>query len=362
MQRKRLDFDIILLMLPFLNLFKKPAGDSFFGVTFDSGAINLILFKDGYPLCSAREHLTKGVALDGRLIDADSFTQTLNVCIERCLNQQPGESSREIFFGVGGGNCIMAITTARQRRDLHEKITKNALTAVYKEIEQNAINSALEEVYQVTGNDSLDLEGVLNETTSIRLDGTIVFDPIGESGEILETEVFNAYCTPSYIDALEDVAKEVKLTLGGVFPLQYLVSRKLKNKQGHNYDATLINVHADYTDVSVIFGGSLTKNRTMPLGGADLEKDLDFWMDGLELAFGDFSGVKTFSNNVYVCGAGLERTDFWEMLEWREWEEKIPFRTKPVFTKIDASMMDLPQDYRGDLLICGLLNICKELA
>jgi hypothetical protein len=50
------------------------------------------------------------------------------------------------------------------------------------------------------------------------------------------------------------------------------------------------------------------------------------------------------------------------MLEWREWEEKIPFRTKPVFTKLDPNFLDLPQEYKGDLLICGLLNICKELA
>jgi len=79
------------------------------------------------------------------------------------------------------------------------------------------------------------------------------------------------------------------------------------------------------------------------------------------LTFLEFSGVKTFANNVYVCGSGLERTDFWEMLEWREWEEKIPFKTKPIFTKLDAGFVDLPQEYKGDLLISGLLGICKEL-
>lgn len=349
-------------MLPLLNILKKSSSDSFFGATFDSGKLSLILFKDGYPLCWAQEHLTRGVVLDGRPVDKDQFTQALNICVERCLDEQPGDSPREIFFGVGGGNIIGSLTSARQKRSLTEKITKNALTSVYREIEQNSLNNALEEVYQTTGNDSLELENVLNETTSIKLDSTVVYDPIGESGEILEVEAFNAYCPPSYIDVLEEVVKGVKLKLEGVLPLQYLLSKKLRAKLGDGYDVTLLNVHSDFTDASVVFGGKLVKNKTLPLGSIDLEKDLDFWMDGLELVLTNFSGVKTFANDIYVCGVGLERTDFWEMLEWREWEEKIPFRNKPVFTKLDASYVNLPQEYKGSLLICGLLSICKESA
>lgn len=349
-------------MLPLLKLLKKQTSGSFFGAIFDSGKLSLILFRDSYPLSSASEHLTHGTVADGRVVEKGQFTQILKVCIERCLAQQPGEKAGEIFFGVGGGNIIGSLTSARQRRSPAEKITKNALTVMYKEIEENALNNALEEVYQSTGNDGLELEGVLNETTYIKLDSAVVYNPIGEGGELLETEVYNAYCPSFYLDLLEDVAAGAKLGLGGVFPIQYLLSRKLKAKLGSFYDATLLNIHADFTDISVVFGGSLAKNKVLPLGSLDLEKDIDFWMDGLELALADFSGVKTFSNNVYVCGIGLERTDFWEMLEWREWEEKIPFRTKPIFTKLDSSYVDLPQDYKEEMLICGLLNICRELA
>ncbi len=344
------------------NFLKKSSTNNFFGVVFDSGRMNVILFKDGYPLCFAQEHLTRGVVLDGRLIDKDHFTQTLNVCVERCLTQQPEESASQVYFGTGGGNIITALTSARQKRALDDKISKSALTAVYQELETNCLNTALEEVYQIAGNDTLELERVLNETTYIKLDGAVVYNPIGESGELLETEIFNAYCVPTFIDALEDVAKRVKLELGGVFPLQYLLSRKLKAKLGANYDATLLTVHTDFTDISVVFGGRLIKTYVLPLGSKDLERDLDFWMDGLELAFLNFVGVKTFANTVYVCGTGLERTDFWELLEWREWEEKVPFKIRPVFTKLDSSYIDLPQDYKSDLLICGLLSICKELA
>lgn len=350
-------------MLPIFNLFKKSAGGgNFFGAVFDSGKLTVILFKDGFPLCWAQEHLTTGVVLDGRIVDKEPFGQTLNVCIERCFSQQPQESASQIFFGVSDGNVVSVITSARQKRSLAEKITKSALTDVYKEIDQTALNTALEEVYQATGNDAFEPETVLNETTYIKLDGATVYNPIGEAGELLETEVFNAYCAPTFIDALEDTAKAVKLELGGVFPLQYLLTKKLKGRVGPTYDATLITVHADFTDISVVFGGRLVKTATLPLGSKELERDLDFWMDGLELALTNFSGVKTFANMVYVCGAGLERTDFWEMLEWREWEEKVPFKLRPVFTKLDAGYVDLPQDYKGDLLICGLLSICKELA
>jgi hypothetical protein len=348
-------------MLPFLKLLKKHKGNSFFGATFNSSSINLALFKDAYPVHYVQEHLTSGVVLDGRVVDKEHFVQSLNVCVERILNQLPEENPREIFFGVGGNNCLGNTTTARQKLDPGSKISKNTLVGLYKEVEQNGLNEALEELYQTNGNRDAQLESVLNETTSIRLDGQVAYNPVGQSGETLEIQVFNAYCSPTYIDNLEDVAAGLKMELGGVFPLSFLLYKKLRGKLGINYDATHISVHPDFTDISVVFGGNLVKNKTLPLGAVSLEKDLDFWMDGLELAFLEFSGVKTFANNVYVCGGGLERTDFWEMLEWREWEEKIPFKTKPVFTKLDAGFVDLPQEYKGDLLICGLLNICKEL-
>ena len=348
-------------MLPLLDLFKKRTGDSYFGVTFNSSSINLILFKDGYPLQYAQEHLTSGVILDGRVVDKEHFIQSLNVCIERVLHQLPDEHPQELFFGVGGNNCVGNTITARQRLDPEAKISKNILTGIYSEIEQNGMDEALEEVYETSGNRDAPLESVLSETSAITVDGKLVYNPVGQSGELLEIKVFNAYCSPSFIDSLEDVARGLKLKLGGVFPLAYLLFKKLKGKLGDTYDATHLTIHQEFTDISVVFGGNLVQNKTLPLGTAALEKDLDFWMDGLELALLEFSGIKTFANNVYVCGNGLERTDFWEMLEWREWEEKIPFKTKPVFTKLDAGFVDLPQEYKGDLLICGLLNICKEL-
>jgi len=348
-------------MPDFLNFLKKHKSNSFFGATFNSSSINLMLFRDAYPLHYAQEYLTSGVVLDGRVVDKEHFIQSLNVCAERILSQLSEENPKEIFFGVGGNNCMGNTTTARQKLDPQDKISKNILMGVYKEIEQNGLDGALEELYQTNGNRDAQLEGVLTETTSIRLDNQVVYNPVGQSGELLEIQVFNAYCAPTYIDSLEDVARGLKMELGGVFPLSYLLFKKLISKLGANYDATNLSVHSDFTDISVIFGGNLVKNKTLPLGTTSLEKDLDFWMDGLELAFLEFSGVKTFANNVYVCGGGLERTDFWEMLEWREWEEKIPFKTKPTFTKLDAGFVDLPQEYKGDLLICGLLNICKEL-
>lgn|GEM_PF-4040392 len=344
-----------------LHFFKKQPTDSFFGATFTADGINLILVKAANPVCYAQEHLTPGVVLDGRVVDKEHFSQSLSVCVERIASQCSGVVANELFFGIGGNNCVGITTTARQKLDLRDKIGKNTLVGVYKEIEQNGLDEALAETYQTTGNRDAQLESILTETTAIKLDEQVLYNPVGQTGELLEVQVFNAYCTPSYIDSLEDIARGLKLHLGGVFPLPYLLVKKLKRKLGASCDATALTIHADFTDISVVFGGNLIKNKTLPLGAVVIDKNLDLWMDGLELALLDFSGVKTFAHNVYVSGSGLERTDFWEMLEWREWEEKIPFRTKPVFTKLDAGFVDLPQDYKGDLLTCGLLTLCKEL-
>ena len=344
-----------------LNFLKRPT-DSFFGVVFDSKKLTVLLFKAGQPVRHTQEHLTADVVLDGRIVDLEQFAQALNVCIERCLSQYLGDTPNEIYFGVSGNNCVGSTTGGRQQRDPHQKITKSTLVDIYREIGENSLENALNDVYEVTGNSDAELESVFSETALIKLDGTVTYNPIDQTAGVLEIQTYNAYCSPAFVDSLEDAAKSVGLSFGGVYPLQFLLSKKLKGRMGETYDATLISIHSDLTDISIVFGGMFIRNRTLPLGSRDFESDLDFWMDGLELAFLEFSGVKTFSNNIYVCGAGLDKTDFWEMLEWREWEEKIPFKTKPIFTKLDAASVGLPQDYRNELLICGLLGICKELA
>jgi len=60
-----------------------------------------------------------------------------------------------------------------------------------------------------------------------------------------------------------------------------------------------------------------------------LEEVLGFWLEGVELLFTDFSGVKTFAPHVYLFGEGVQLPEIEEILAKDPWTKNIPFKSPP---------------------------------
>lgn len=342
-----------------LNLVKKPSSLSYLCCVFDATGISLVLFEDKVPVKWCLEKLPQGVVSSGRILDKSQFTQAFKICYEKCM-ELTTKHTRSIYFGVDNGNCFNAYATVRQTRDTLNPITKKDLTLLYKEAERNTQDDVFEQVYEITGNPDLQLVSSFSETSDIRLDGIVNPNPEGASCKLLELSLYTVFCEPSYIDTLEDVSADSALDYKGVIPIDYAVSAHLKLRISDTHNSVLLVVRKDYTNVSVVFGGQLIQKRILPLGSDSFDGNLELWLYSLELLFKEFTGIKTFSSDVYLVGVGMERTDFWEMLEWYEWEKQVPFKAKPVFTKLDPGMFDFPQELKGNLLISAFLGICKE--
>lgn len=345
------------------NIFKSlKRPQSVYGVLFDTSKLTLVLFKEGKVSCSVQENISSRVLSQYELnSNIKDFSQALLTCIERCNQQENNKINvKDMVWGVGGVGVASSAVSVRHKKSSAFKITKRFLLDIYKQIDQASLNLALQSYYQSMGNDMPKIQNIFVETTDIKLDGQTFFNPIGQSASVLELEAFNSYALKSFVDFLLDISKEAGLNVKDIAPVQYLVVKKLKQKMGSLFDATIINLYSSFTDISVVFGGKLVRTITLPLGSLDIDKDLDLWMEGLEIAMLNMGGIKTFSHLVYICGDAPTNTEFWEMLEWKEWEERVPFKTRPVFTRLDASYFDLPYDLSGLFLTCGLLSICKE--
>lgn len=339
---------------------KRFSNNSFYGALFDPNRLTLVFFKEGRAVCYAQEDIfLQGWGQNISETNLEALTNALELCISKCSEQEENKA-QEIFWGVGGVGVVSNVVSVRQKKSESFKISKKFLLNLYEQMDQTSLNLALQNYYQNTGNDSPKLQKIFVETTDIKLDGQTFFNPIGQNAGTLEVEVFNAYALKNFVESLFRVSKIQKLELKSIVPAQYLIVKKLKEKMGSLFDATIINLYSNFTDISVVFGGKLVKTLSMPLGSLDIAKDLDLWIEGLEIALLNIGGIKTFSHMVYICGEVPENTEFWEMLEWKEWEEKVPFKTRPVFTKLDASYFDLPHEYKASVLTCGLLGLCKE--
>ncbi|HAZ29352.1 TPA: hypothetical protein DCY43_01165 [candidate division WWE3 bacterium] len=338
-----------------LGLATKDEFNQYYGCVFDSSSVSVVFFSAGAPVNWFSERLAQGIVANGRIIDQDQFSQVLRICINKC-----GRTVKNIVFGVDGANCYCSFISVRQKRNPEKQVTHKDLMTVYAEAARNSIDSAVEQVYAATGNPDIELECAFTETTMIKLDEIVCPSPEGKLGAVLEISTFSTFCEPAYLEALADAANNAGLVFKTVVPVDFAVAKHLDKKMTDAHNSVIISIRRDYTNLSVVFGGSLIQRKTLPLGSGAFERELEFWVQSLELLFKEFLGIKTFSPNVYICGSDLERTDFWEMLEWYEWEKQIPFKSKPVFTKLDAAFFDFPLELKGNLLVAGVLGICKE--
>jgi len=130
-------------------------------------------------------------------------------------------------------------------------------------------------------------------------------------------------------------------------------------------DYILVDVAEDTTNVSVVFGRGIVATKFLSLGykhfveqiaermgvtmeeagkllksylnsalsdpemevvGGCIREAIKIWVMGIEILFGEFTGVKTFPSKIFLQGAGAEVPEVVEALKKDSWAKNIPFR------------------------------------
>jgi hypothetical protein len=64
----------------------------------------------------------------------------------------------------------------------------------------------------------------------------------------------------------------------------------------------------------------------MDVVGGCVKEAVKIWLTGIEILFGEFTGVKTFASKIFVQGAGAEIPDIVKALMTDSWAKNVPFR------------------------------------
>ena len=162
----------------------------------------------------------------------------------------------------------------------------------------------------------------------------------------------------------------------------------LKHSKGEKFDAVIIDMGSDITDIGVAFGGGIVTTKTLPMGGAQfthqiskktglsyfaaeekklaysygnlndsevasvqdsMERVFEIWLSGIELAFAEFTGIKTFASKVFLVGGGVMLPDIQEILTHEPWTKSIPFKSPPEFVKLGLADLPLVKDGTGKI-------------
>lgn len=317
---------------------------------------------------------------------------------------QAGLQAKRAVIGIAGELVKGTTSTIRYRRPQPDKpLNEVEMEFIIEKVQERAQVKAQKQIGLETGNDEVEVKLVNSALVSLHIDGYKVSNPIGFQGRDVAVQIYTAFAPMVHIGALERVADELGLELVAVAAEPFAVSRAvLGTDASSNFTAILADVGGGTTDIAVVNDGGVEGTRMFGIGGRSftqtiahdmnldytdaeklkvnidsdkikhsvaaeankaIDKTLEVWLDGVELALGEFDAVDHLPSRILLCGGGASLSKLVEALKGRDWYKELPFTRRPTVQHIAPDEVVGVKDTTGDagdhtfITAMGLLRV-----
>ncbi len=305
--------------------------------------------------------------------------------------EQAGVQGKKAVIGIAGELVKGLTSTIRYKRPQPDRsLDANEMEFIIERVQERAQVKAQKQIALETGNDDVEVRLVNSAIVSIHIDGYKVANPIGFQGKDVAIQIYTAFAPMVHIGALERTADELDLDLLAVAAEPFAVSRSmLGTDASSSFTAILVDVGGGTTDIAVVNDGGVEGTRMFGIGGrsftrtiasdldisyddaeklkvnigddklresvvsevnAAVDKTLEVWLDGVELALSEFDSVDHLPNRILLCGGGSSLERLVHTLNTDEWRRDLPFTKKPTVQHINPSDVIQIDDLTGSVL------------
>lgn len=323
----------------------------------------------------------------GAIADIAAVVQNCEDALAQA-EEQAGLQAKRVIIGIAGELVKGVTNTIRYRRPQPDRpLDEQEMEFIIEKVQERAQTKAQRQIALETGNEDVEVKLVNSALVSIHIDGYKVSNPIGFQGKDVAVQIYTAFAPMVHIGALERVADELALELLAVAAEPFAVSRSvLGNDASSNFTAILADVGGGTTDIAVVNDGGVEGTRMFGIGGrsftqtiasemdltysnaeklkvnldhekikpsvkkeaaAAIDKTLDVWLSGVELALAEFDSVDHLPNRILLCGGGSSLDQLVEALASREWYKELPFTKRPAVEHISPSSVVDIEDATG---------------
>ncbi|HUC87847.1 MAG TPA: cell division FtsA domain-containing protein [Candidatus Binatia bacterium] len=292
---------------------------------------------------------------------------------DKALNeaeQQAGVSARQAIIGIAGELVQGTTTTVRvSRKESSDALDMEEMTRIIKLVQERAESKAKQQLAVELGGKDVEVRLVNSALVGIEIDGYKVTNPIGFQGRDVVVQLYTAFAPLVHIGALERTAHELDLDLLAVAAEPFAVARSLIGDDPNaNMSAVLMDVGGGTTDIAVIDEGGVQGTKMFGIGGRAytrsierglgveyskaenlkiafsegslkeanakaveeaLNKTLDVWISGVELALSEFPKLDQLPHRLLLCGGGSSLGLLMDKLHDSDWYKQLPFTRKP---------------------------------
>lgn len=323
--------------------------------------------------------------------------------------QQAGVSARTVVIGIAGELVKGTTSTVRfTRKNPSRELSIEEMERIIELVQERAEQKARQELAWELGGKEMEVRLVNSALVRIDIDGYKVTNPVGFLGRDILVEMYTAFAPMIHIGALERTAAELDLELLAVAAEPFAVARSVVGDDPNtNISAVLMDVGGGTTDIAVVNDGGVEGTKTFGIGGrafthaiereldidftkaealkvglgghmvADrqrpevekaLEKTLNVWVSGVELALGEFNKLDHLPHRILLCGGGSSLEMLVQRLENDEWYKNLPFTKKPQIQHIQSNEVVGITDATGNasdhtfITAMGLLRVGMDTA
>lgn len=304
--------------------------------------------------------------------------------------EQAGLQAKRVVIGIAGELVKGVTDTIRYRRPQPDRpLDDSEMEFIIEKVQERAQAKAQQQIALETGNDQVEVKLVNSALVGIHIDGYKVSNPIGFQGRDVAVQIYTAFAPMVHIGALERVAQELSLELLAVAAEPFAVSRSVLGSDGNsNFTAILADVGGGTTDIAVVNDGGVEGTKMFGIGGRSftqtiatdlnlsykdaeklkvninheqikptvkkevneaLDKTLEVWIAGVELALSEFDSVDHLPNRILLCGGGSSLEKLVHILEGASWYKELPFTRKPTVHHINPNEVIGVRDTTGDI-------------
>lgn len=336
-----------------------------------------------------RQHQRLSDMHSGAVSDIAGVVENCDKALEEAENQS-GVSARQAIIGIAGELVKGTTSTIHYKRpDGDREITLPEMEMIINKVQDRAYAQAKNQLKWETGNDDLDIKLVNSAIVAIHSDGYKISNPIGFTGKDVAIQLYTAFAPQIHLGALEKSANDLDLDLVAVAAEPFAVSRSVVGTDAStNLSAILIDVGGGTTDIAVVDDGGVAGTKMFGIGGrvftrniandmdksfdeaeelklqlgtGELEKKaeekltssvnkvVDVWLSGVELALSEFEDIDHLPNKIQLCGGGSSLKALTKALEERDWYKDLPFTRKPTIHLISPKQVDKIVDSTGKI-------------
>lgn len=304
----------------------------------------------------------------------------ISVCEKALLDaeEEAGETAKMTVVGIAGELIKGSTTTVRYHRENPNKpITDHEMSIIINKVQERAGEAARKTVALETGNKNVEVRLINSAIVSLTIDGYKISNPIGFKGSDIVIQFYTAFAPLIHVSAIEKVCAELDLELLTVAVEPFAVCRAcLGDDLESTFSGVVIDIGGGTTDIAVVDDGGVDGTRMFSIGGrsftkqiADglgvdfdtaedykldlenldakikpkvektIERNLNVWISGVEVALEDFNIVEVLPRNILLCGGGASLMPLQEMLALSDWYKNLPFSRRPTINIIDVATL-----------------------